>query len=772
MRFRLTTLLMAAGMALLAGCATPGTGQRPQRDDGVLTADSILKPAPQSGPVEDTAGINISPETKANRPPPKPEIEIGTGKFFHVQPQPRSSGGEGQVTFNFENQPIQAVVKAILGDMLQENYTIAPNVGGNVTYSTSRPIRREDALPVLEMLLSWTGNALVKEGNRYTVLQTKDAIPGKLTPRVGATAQPGYALRIFPLRYISPSEMAKLMKPYAKADAFVQIDPARSLLVMAGTPSELDNYGRTIDTFDVDWMKGMSIGVFTMQHVEVSKLIPQLDGLFGSKGESPLAGMFRFMPIEETNSIVVITPQPEYLSQAQEWLYRLDRGGSENAVQLYVYNVKNLKAPDLADYLSQIFLGTSSGTHRSTSGSVGQGLRSTSLSSRGGTGSSNNLSYGASLRQQSNQEKSSPVSTGGSTSTSTSGSGKKDSDIRISAIEENNQLMILAQPYEWDQMQAAIRRLDQPPLQVQIEARILEVTLTGGLQYGVQWWLGNLQTAEGKYDSTRSPYQYPNPYNRFGSTLGASSSAANSSFFYSFINSKFQVALSALETSGLVKTLSAPSLVVNNNQEASLTVGDQIPITQTYYNGTVNTTGTTTTGITGSVQYLSTGVTLQVQPRVNPGGLVYMDISQEVSTPGTIPASGNPPIAQRQIQTQVAVQSGQTLLLGGLIKEIDNSGKRSVPLLSKIPGLRDLFGQTTTSKDRTELIVLITPRVINNADEARQMTLDYTRQFESLRPLRAPGRPVDVPERDTPSPSQTYPAPDAARPEEEHPSDH
>ncbi|MEO5625644.1 MAG: type II secretion system secretin GspD [Dokdonella sp.] len=786
MRSRLTTLFMALGIALLAGCATPATKDARAPDSDILTADTILKPARPIQTDDGASGISVSPNANSHRPPPKPEIETGTGRFFKQQPAAptASGGGEGQVTFNFENQPIQAVVKAILGDMLEENYTIAPNVGGNVTYSTSRPIRREDAMPVLEMLLSWTGNALVREGGRYTVLQSKEAIAGKLTPRITASQQPGYALRIFPLKYISASETAKLLKPYAKADAFVSIDPNRSLLVLAGTPSELDNYQRTIDTFDIDWMKGMSIGVFTMQHVEVSKLMPDLEKIFGTAGESPLAGMFRFMPIEQTNAIVVITPQPDYLKEAEEWLLRLDRGGAENSTQLYIYNVKNLKAPDLADYLSEIFLGTTGGSSRrsSTSGSVGPGLRSTTLggggrSSLGGSGGSS-LNYQNSLRPQSSQEKSAPAAAPVAAA-ATGSNGKKESDIRISAIEENNQLMIMAQPYEWEQIQSAVRKLDTPPLQVQIEARILEVTLTGDLEYGVQWWLGNQQSVPsgGVYDSTRGPYRYPNKYDRFGSTTGsAGPAAAGASFFYSFINSKFQAQLSALQTSALTKTLSAPSLVVNNNQEASLTVGSKVPINQVSLVG-IGVTGNNANGTAAStgyssVSYLDTGITLQVKPRVNPGGLVYLDISQQVSTP-IYGGSSNPTVANREIQTQVAVQSGQTVLLGGLIKEDNGETKTGVPLLNKVPVLRDLFGKTQDTKNRTELIVLITPRVINNSNEAAQMTLDYSRQFESLAPLRAKGQPIsNPPSPPPPAPADTYPVPENSKSQEDSQRDH
>ena len=781
MRFRLTILLLSLGLALLGGCATPGPKTTKRTGGDILTAETILKPAAPLPTDDGVSGIAISPEARSDRPPPKPEIEVGTAQFFKKQPAPSTGGGgEGQVTFNFENQPIQAVVKAILGDMLQENYTIAPNVGGNVTYSTSRPIRREDAMAVLEMLLSWTGNAMVREGGRYTVLQSKDAIAGKLTPRVGATQQPGYALRIYPLKYVSPSEMAKLLKPYAKPDAFVSIDPNRSLLVLAGNPAELDNYQRTIDTFDIDWMKGMSIGVFAMQHVEVAKLMPDLDALFGAKGESPLAGMFRFMPIEQTNSMIVITPQPEYLKQAEEWLYRLDRGGAENSTQLYIYNVKNLKAVDIADYLSQIFLGTSGTSHSSSSGRVGQGLRPMTIGGIGGSGSS--MNYQNSLRPQAKEEKAAPVSSPAA-ATGAAG-GKKETDIRISAIEENNQLMIMAQPVEWEQIQAAIRKLDVQPLQVQIEARILEVSLTGGLSYGVQWYLNGLMgTAPGSAQEN-GRYPYPdvagNRWDRHRLSLGATGNVAptsNSGFFYSFLSKNFEVAINALETSGQAKTLSAPSLVVLNNQEAQINVGSQLPVTQTSVIGLNGIGGTTGTGY-NSVQYLNTGVQLSVTPRVNPGGLVYIDVQQEVSNPppGYSSTSGtNPAIEQRQLQTQIAVQSGQTIMLGGLIRDIDSTKDQHVPVLGRIPILGNLFGNTSRDRQRTELIVLITPRVIANSDDARQVTEDYIRQFESLAPLRTSTSVAPAPEP-APEPASTYPAQDAAAPRDdankEPPRDH
>jgi general secretion pathway protein D len=216
--------------------------------------------------------------------------------------------------------------------------------------------------------------------------------------------------------------------------------------------------------------------------------------------------------------------------------------------------------------------------------------------------------------------------------------------------------------------------------------------------------------------------------------------------FYSFLNKNFEVALNALQSNGTAKALSAPSMVVLNNQEAQITVGTQIPIVTTsilgYSTGTTGTTGTTNglgtnTGI-GSTTYISTGTTLDIKPRVNPGGLVYMDVSQEVTTPGsTTSTNPNPPISQRSLQTQIAVQSGQTVLLGGLISENDTNSQNGVPLLSDVPVLGKLFSSTTNHRDRTEIIVLITPRVVYNSEDAQVMTDEYQNKFESLAPLRA-----------------------------------
>lgn len=758
MSSRSTSLIVALALTLLSGCGLPTVKpdaepvSRAEAEVTPLTAENFASKtrAEIEQPASASSGIDLTGEDPSKLEAPKPEIQVGTGRFIDeaaARRTPVVPGGEGQVDFNFENNPIQAVVKAILGDLLQQNYTIAPNVGGNVSFSTSKPIRADQAMSVLEMLLSWTGNTLIHKDGRYTVLQIKDALPGNLTPRIAAPKLAlGYEVRVFPLRYVSPTEMAKLLKPYAKPDAFVNVDTARSMLVLAGTASELENYAQTIDIFDVDWLKGMSIGVFTLQRAEVGTLLPELEKVFGAAGESPLAGMFRFLPIERSNAIIAITAQPEYLRQAEEWLRRLDRAGEESSTQLYVYDVKNIKSLDLADYLNDIFLGSGGGgssRRSSTSGSVAPGLTPVTV---GGGGIGRAGSSRLSNRRAGSVTTAAAAAPAAGGATPLPGAGVaagQESGLRITAVEESNQLLVLASPLEWDAMQSAIRRLDIAPLQVHIETKILEVTLNGALEYGVQWWFAGLR-GSAPYNGVE--YDVLNRSDRQRSGLGAAGPGEAGSIFWSYLNSKFQVAISALETSGQAKVLSAPSLVVINNQEAQINVGTQIPIQQTFLTGVGiqnntgignNNTSLASSGF-GTVQYLDTGVILQVKPRVNPGGLVYLEVSQEVSSPGPLAAnSQNPPINKRTLDTSIAVQSGETVLLGGLIAENANEGGTSVPGLSRIPVLGKLFGQTEKRTDRTELIVMITPRVMANTEEAREVTEDYRRQFQSLAPLPA-----------------------------------
>jgi general secretion pathway protein D len=738
--------------ALLAGCASPGVVQRSPApaDEGAYVAadanDAMAVAEPVATPPPAPAMQIVPPAA----PSGGARIEPGTGRFINEAVAARGPGPaqEGDVVFNFENQPIQAVIKAILGDLLQENYIIAPGVQGNVTFSTSKPINGSQARAVLETLLSWNNLALVFRDGRYTVLPVGQAIPGNLRPRLGpASSARGYEVRVVPLRYIAPTEMEKLLAPYVKQGAIVRSDNARAMLVLAGTPSELATYLETIEIFDVDWLAGMSIGVFPLERVEAKTVVPELEKVFGEGGATPLAGMFRFMPIERMNAVLVITPQPKYLDEAQRWLQRLDRGGSEAGAQLYVYYVKNVKAKDIATNLTEIFTGRSGGgggSRDSSVASVVPGVESVEIRSL------NDVAKGAPPPDAPAATPSPPSGGGGGISI------VESDDIRISAIEESNALLIRATPGQYESIEAAIKRLDIEPLQVHIEAQIVQVDLTKNLSFGVRWFFENStsETSAGGIANFRRNvrnFGAIDPATGRQATNGAWNSFAgnisSSGLAWTFLNTTTEALLSTLQDETNVSVLSAPSLVVLNNKEASINVGTQIPVVSSFLNqgsGIINpgtgggTGGNQQFGSLGQsyVQFRDTGLLLSVTPRVNPGGLVYMEIKQEQSTPGTtVDPTGNVPVDRRIVETEIAVQSGETVLLAGLIRDNDNNSQAGVPGLMKIPLLGRLFSNSRREGSRQELLVLIKPTVISTATEARGLTDEYKARFRGVQPL-------------------------------------
>jgi len=725
---RLASAILLA--ALLGACATtpdPDDPTNPGRPSG----PAAIEDESSDGPI-DLPGARDGETDSAFT---GNEKFPGSGVFINREAaarEPRPVDGEGEITLNFEGQGIQEIIHAILGDILQENYVIAPGISGEVTFSTARPVASDQVLPILEMLLRWNGATLVWRDDRFHVLPVSDAVRGNLTLRPsGGELQRGYQVVAVPLEYISAEQMQLLLEPYAREDAVLNADNARSMLVLAGTRAELRNYMQIVDTFDVDWLKGMSVGMFQIQRVEVADLITELEELLGGE-DSPLAGMFRIMPLERLNSIMVITPNEHYLNEVESWIERLDRSSPEAGSRLYVYRVKNLDAEVLAGYLANVF------------GGEGGGGRSTARQDRGSLAPGLETAQASSVSEFQNQtspqarDRASSGSSGGGGGTVTLG---EDGDVRITAVLETNSLLIQASPSDYDAILNAIERLDEEPLQVLIEAQVLIVALTDELQYGVSWFLANSLPDEEGFPGLPADSGFvgsPEANNfRFGAGtgfLGAIADSVGSDFVSATIN--------ALESVSDVRTISAPSLMVRNNSDARINVGTQVPIQSTSFTGN-------TDRVFGSTQFLNTGVILSVTPRVNPGGLVYMTVSQEVSSPGErATPDSNPAINTRTIETEVAVQSGQTIVLGGLIEETTNKGRSGVPFLQRIPGLGALFRSSNDSLSRSETLVLITPTVVESTAKLERVSREFSRKFRGLDPLR---RDTDDPEtRDDP----------------------
>jgi len=369
LKLRLPLILLAAALTVTTAWAAEPAKTEIQ-----------MKRAPELINIQPTADSTNQEQSPASDATPKKTssatIKPGNGQLINQRaaglPAP-NLGSAGDATFNFEGESVQTVVKVILGDLLQQNYVIAPGVQGTVTLATPRPVSPAQAVSLLEMVLGWNNARLIWSDGRYNVVPSDQAVAGNLSPRTGSPANArGYEIRAIPLKFISATEMEKLLKPYARDKAVVQVDNTRNMIVLGGTRAELQNYLRTIEIFDVDWLAGMSVGIFPLQSAEADKIVTELDKVFGENGKTPLAGMFRFMPLEGQNAVMVITSQPKYLRDVETWIDRMDAGGE--GVRLYVYEVKNIKAADLADQLSSVFGNSASGSSRNDSVSLQPGL--------------------------------------------------------------------------------------------------------------------------------------------------------------------------------------------------------------------------------------------------------------------------------------------------------------------------------------------------------------------------------------------------------------
>lgn len=731
-RYAAQAIATATIASLLASCATAPVPDIRRAGPG----------APQGAATDGTATTQPLPDANAGGDA-RPQIRRGTGQVINRSaasaPPPGLGGTTGSATFNFEGESLHAVVKAILGDMLGQNYVIAPGVQGTVTLATPKPVSPAEALNLLEMVLGWNNARLVFSGGRYNIVPSDQALAGNVAARTGAanTAR-GFEVRTVPLKYVSATEMEKILKPYARPNAIVTVDNSRNVITVGGSRSELENYLRTIEVFDVDWLSGMSVGVFPLQSGKASKVVADLEKVFGEQSKSPVAGMFRFMPLEGANAVLVITSQANYLDDIQQWLDRIDAAGG--SVQLFSYELKYIKARDLAARLADVYGGGRSGGGESSAPpSLMPGLESVELKDSGdgstatlgnydsdtGTGNgSSGGTNGGSLSLGARQN--------GNTSLTLDVDGDR---VGVSAVEETNSIIVRSSPSAWRSIRDVIERLDVMPMQVHIEAQVVEVQLAGDLKYGVNWYFERAVTDAG----------LPSAVGRTTwSTLAGSIVPGNpdgsGGLSWTFLGRNAAAIISALDQVTDLQLLQTPSVVVRNNAEATLNVGSRIPISSVTFNPTSGSENTYS-----QVQYLDTGIILRVRPRVAKDGVVFLDIVQEVSSPGaqdTADPNGNVRIDTRKLKTEAAVQSGDTVMLAGLISDAVERGSSGFPGLSRIPVIGGLFGQQRSSKTRNEVIVLLTPTVMRNPQEARDLTDEYTRRFRAMEPLqRRPRQP-------------------------------
>ncbi|MDT8406020.1 MAG: type II secretion system secretin GspD [Methylococcales bacterium] len=683
----LTLALMLSGCELLG----PSASDRLALD---LASNSMA--------VDDTDNLNAPEMPDDSNAPPLPAEYFpssSTGMVLPKSPSNASAAG-GSYTLNFDEADLGEVAKVIIGDILEQNYVLSTKVGGKVNLHTAKPLNREQLLPTLEMLLGMNGAALVRDaGGVYHIEPSKEALFSADLGTAHST-HPGYRLTAIPVKNISVNQVSELLKPLLPATTALHSDTVHNILLVSGSRADILRVKEVVDTFDISVLQGRSFALYPLRYVDPPTLIDELKQIFAEESSEKGKEFFRFIAIERMNAILAITHQPGYLADIEAWVHRLDKAKTSAGGGVNVYKVQHVDAVELADTLMSIFAGAQS---TSRPPSVAPGQTAVNLSNRQAT-------------SRTPQRRPAANASGASTGVANVG------EVRIIADPVNNSLVIVSTAQEYSVIHGVIKQLDMMPLQVLIDAKILEVTLNDDLKYGVEWFFET-----GNFSTLLSQIQDGN-LSAFG---------ASEAFSVFYTGGAARAVMNAVATKTNVNVVASPSLMVLNNQEASINVGDQVPIAtsqSTNLNSATAAADNVGTIVTNNIQMVETGITLNIRPRVNAGGLVIMEVEQEANQAVATTSStlNSPTIQQRKITTSVAIKDGETIILGGLIRENFENSVRGIPFLSDIPLIGPLFSTTNRIKDKTELVVLITPRVVQNTLNVREVTDEFKRKLSGI----------------------------------------
>lgn len=750
MRWNAWVLAAVVCSALMAACTPPQRANDlnpPDLISQLSNADLKPPPAPASGPHIEYSSAS-PPGAGAENYPGTDEV-LAARRKRSLPAQGMVAGNSGY-ELNFADAELSELAKVILKDTLGKTYVFDPRVQGRVTISTGGPVSREELIALLESVLAMHRAALVVDPNLYRIVPEAEArqrvnlaidYNGE-RKEIGA----GYGVAILPLRYISAETMTRMLSSLSNQD------PARAslynnLLIVRGTEEHRNAVLDLASMFDVDWMRGQSAGIYTLKNSAPDEVIKELQNVFQEEKQGK--GVVRFQAINRLNAILALTTNSDMLEDIETWVGRLDRGGVEGD-NFYVYRVENGRAKDLAALIMAAFNGgsgrgaeeaevapTSAVARISTSTGAGGGgdggLGEGGLGDSGSSSSTpSSTSQTASSSSSSSSSTSDPANQGSepagitasvSTGSFAGGATGGSEQVRIVPDERNNKLLIKASGRNLRRILNILRRVDQPPLQVIINATLAEVVLNDSLKYGVQFFLQKNGGKAGTVGFTN------------GTEIDIGPAVPGLNFIIgSLVQPK--VILDALATQTAVRVVSSPSVVVLHNQSATLQVGDEVPITTRQAQSVVNPDSP----VVNEIQFKNTGVILKVTPRINTNGVVTMEIQQEISAVSrtTTGDTLTPTISQRRISSTIAVSSGQLVVLGGLISEQNDRQKNSIPFFGKIPYIGDVIGgNTDITKTRTELVVFLQPTVIRDPADASRVTEEVRASMQSLAPRPA-----------------------------------
>ena len=499
-------------------------------------------------------------------------------------------------------------------------------------------------------------------------------------------------IEIIPVYNVDASSLAGVLSRFLSPNATLIAERHTNALLVSDTPENIAKIIHMVKILDVDVFSGMQFKLFPLQYMKVTDMANVLDKVFSSSivkrpGTPPKVN---FIPLETTNSLLVISDNGQYLSTIAKWIKELDTGGGQG-MGIYIYPVENGNAEDIAGLLKQLY---------------GEKAQATSKK----------------VIVKAERKAPTKVATGELTGV-----------VKIIPDKTNNLIIIKASATDYKIIKSVLQQLDIIPREVLIEVLIAEVSLNKSLKYGIEWYFKTKGINVGGDSYTGNLTLNNNT--PLSSTEALGSANLPSGITYAIFNNanELRSLITALSSLSELNILSSPVILATDNQEASINVGQEVPIiTQSVVN-----TSASNPNITNAVEYKDTGILLKVKPHINSNGLVSLDVSQEVSEaqPNTTSGINSPLFLKRKAVTHVIVQNGQTVVLGGLIQQTKSKVKSGVPFLKDIPVLGYLFGSTSLERKRTELMIAITPHVIRNQREAETVGREFRKKIDELKKI-------------------------------------
>lgn len=661
------------------------------------------------------------------------------------------AGPQDEISLDFVGAELASVVQVLMEDGLGANYILDPGVSGTVTLKTTRPLSPAEILPTLEEILRLNEAALIERDGVFRVVPRAEA--GLSAPVVTARQidARGLTLRVTPLRYVRVDDVTEVLDGFAPVAGSIRYNRRSNLVFSLASAAEQSTILDVLSAIDSDYFARRAFALKPLHNADPQTVVDELAQMFATPGGADNPNI-RFIAIERMRAVMVVADKPALLNEAVDLLKGLDQGVAA-APRLHVFAIQNRRASELSAILGDIFgaqttqrgpeqsavapgltpvaAGAAAGGAQTAAlntgvdadgtgagGALGGGLGTTSLTGAAAA-PGGGLAAAAPFASSNTSASRAPSPPGAAAA----GDGNGGSDaaraggvLRIVADESSNAIIALATAEGAEAVRDALRRLDVQPLQVMIEAILVEVALTDALEYGIRWFFetGNFSFLFGDVSAA-------------GQALTGATDILPG-FNAAFRTSDASATISALDSVTDVKILSSPTLMVLDGQVARLQVGDQVPITT---RSSVSTADPDAPLVTEE-EFRDTGVILEIRPTVNSGGLVVLEVRQEVSDVVTTAGAVNPTFSQRVVQSTIAVQSGETIALAGLIEEDAELSREGVPLLSRIPVVGSAFGATVESAERSELLVLIRPMVVRDPGEARAATEELSRKLSAL----------------------------------------